>query len=89
MSTAFHPQSNGRTEKANDAVQKWLRAFAPGNSAKESNKALAGASFTEHLDVGLEGAPGWYRGGPNRTDAGGEQTTQNSPFFANFEKDPR
>jgi hypothetical protein len=28
MSTAYHPQTNGQSEKANDIIGTWLRAFA-------------------------------------------------------------
>jgi hypothetical protein len=44
MSTAFHPQTDGQTEKANDIVQKWLRAFAT-NRQREWDRLLPMAEF--------------------------------------------
>jgi hypothetical protein len=44
MSTAFHPQTDGQTEKANDIVQKWLRAFAT-NRQQEWDRLLPMAEF--------------------------------------------
>ena len=44
MSTAFHPQTDGQTEKANDIVQKWLRSFAT-NRQREWDRLLPLAEF--------------------------------------------
>lgn len=45
MSTAYHPQTDGQSEKANDIVGTWLRAFARESEQTEWDRMLPIAEF--------------------------------------------
>jgi hypothetical protein len=45
MSTAYHPQTDGQSEKANDIVGTWLRAFARESEQAEWDRLLPIAEF--------------------------------------------
>jgi hypothetical protein len=45
MSTAYHPQTDGQPEKANDKVGTWLRAFARESEHVEWDRLLPIAEF--------------------------------------------
>ena len=49
-STAFHPQPDGKAEKANSIVERYLRTFAPGNERHwDRLLALAKCSYNAHV----------------------------------------
>jgi hypothetical protein len=45
MSTAYHPQTDGQSEKANDIIGTWLRAFARESEQAEWDRLLPIAEF--------------------------------------------
>jgi hypothetical protein len=45
MSTAYHPQTDGQSEEANDIVGTWLRAFARESEQAEWDRLLPIAEF--------------------------------------------
>jgi hypothetical protein len=45
MSKVYHPQTNGQSEKANDLVGTWLRAFASESEQAEWDRLLPIAEF--------------------------------------------
>jgi hypothetical protein len=50
MSTAFHPETDGLAEKANEIVERYLRTFAAGNERKwDELLPLAEFSYNSHV----------------------------------------
>ena len=50
MSTAFHPQTDGQAEKANNIVERYLRTFAAANERHwDRLLALAEFSYNSHV----------------------------------------